>query len=165
MHHIKRSVRAGAALVGFVSCLVAAPQALADTRPLHLSVPEFQFTSGTCLNPSCSLTLATVVGSARSNVATGLGSFQATLITDSSPGGSCNIATESDAFVFDTGTIFVHSSHEDCATNGLRIDTTFQVTGGDGTFQGAIGSGREFSAVASGANSKVPVIYNGTISF
>ncbi|MGZ6636453.1 MAG: hypothetical protein ACXVII_26450 [Solirubrobacteraceae bacterium] len=125
----------------------------------------FQFTGGTCLNPSCSLTLTTVVGSARSNLATGLGSFQATLITDGSPGGSCNIATEADAFVFDTGTIFVHSSHEDCATNGLRIDTTFQVTGGNGAFQGATGSGREFSAVASGANSKVPVIYNGTISF
>jgi hypothetical protein len=125
----------------------------------------FQFTSGTCLNPSCTLTLNTVVGTARSNLANGLGSFQATLITDGSPGGTCNIATESDAFVFDEDTIFVHSSHEDCATNGLRIDTTFQVTGGSGAFQGATGDGREFSAAASGANSKVPVTYNGTINF
>jgi hypothetical protein len=144
---------------------VAVPPALADTRPLHLSIPEFQITGGECLNDSCTLTLVTVVGTARSNLDTGLGSFQATLITDFSPGGTCNIATESDAFVFDQGTILVHSHHEDCATNGLRIDTTFQVTGGTGAFQNATGSGQEFSAAASGANSKVPVTYNGTISF
>jgi hypothetical protein len=164
MHYIKRSVHGCAALVGLVSCLVLAPPALADTRSLHLSVPVAQFTSFTCLNDSCTLTLATVVGTATSNLDTGLGSFQATLITDFSPGGNCNIADESDAFVFDKGTIFVHSHHEDCATNGLRIDTTFQVTGGSGTFQGATGSGREFGAATPSANSKVPIIYNGTIS-
>jgi hypothetical protein len=51
-------------------------------------------------------------------------------------------------FGFDSGTISVHSHHEDCATHGLRIDTTFQVTGGTGAFQGASGGGREFSAAA-----------------
>jgi hypothetical protein len=79
---------------------------------------------------------------------------------DSSPGGSYNIVDESSAFIFDRGTVFVHSRHEDCATPGLRIvDTTFQVTGGTGAFQGATGSGREFSAAPSPA-----VLYNGTIS-
>jgi hypothetical protein len=104
---------------------------------------------------------ATLAGTATSNLATGVGSLQATLIIDLSPGGSCNIVTEDDAFIFDKGTVFVRSHHEDCATHGLRIvDTTFQVTGGTGAFQGATGSGREFSAAASPA-----VIFNGTISF
>jgi hypothetical protein len=89
-----------------------------------------------------------------------MGSYQATLIVDTSPGGSCNIVDESSAFIFDQGTILVDSHHEDCATHGLRIETTFQVTGGTGAFQGATGTGREFSAAASPA-----VIYNGTISF
>jgi hypothetical protein len=89
-----------------------------------------------------------------------VGSLQATLIVDFSPGGSCNIVDESDAFIFDRGTVLVHSHHEDCATHGLRIQTTFQVTGGTGAFQGATGTGREFSAAPSPA-----VIYNGTISF
>jgi hypothetical protein len=75
--------------------------------------------------------------------------------------GTCNIVTENATFSFANGTISVHSHHEDCATSGLRIDTTFQVTGGTGAFQGASGSGREFSAAAAAA----PVIYQGTISF
>jgi hypothetical protein len=54
-----------------------------------------------------------------------VGSLQATLIVDFSPGGSCNIVTEDSAFIFDEGTIVVHSDHEDCATHGLRIDPTF----------------------------------------
>ena len=66
-------------------------------------------------------------------------------------------------FTFDNGTISTYSNHEDCATNGLRIDTTFQVTGGTGAFTGAAGGGREFSAVNASAVS--PVIFNGTISF
>jgi hypothetical protein len=31
-------------------------------------------------------------------------------------GGNCNIADESNAFIFDKGTIFVDSHHDDCAT-------------------------------------------------
>jgi hypothetical protein len=88
------------------------------------------------------------------------GSHHADLTVDFSPGGSCNIVTEDAAFAFDNGTIFTHSHHEDCATTGLRIDTTFQVTGGTGAFQGATGGGREFSSV--GAPN---TIYQGTISF
>jgi hypothetical protein len=80
---------------------------------------------------------------------------------DFSPGGTCNIVDEPAEFTFDNGMIFTRSQHEDCATHGLRIDTTFQVTGGTGAFQGATGGGREFSAAADNA----AISYIGTISF
>ena len=101
------------------------------------------------------------VGDADSNLSTGTGSFQATATLDFSPGGTCNIVDEPAEFTFDNGMIFTHSQHEDCATPGLRIDTTFQVTGGTGAFQGATGGGREFSAAADNA----AISYIGTISF
>ncbi len=85
------------------------------------------------------------------------------MVVDFSPGGTCNIVDEPGAFIFDNGTIFTHSRHEDCATNGLRIDTTFRVIGGTGAFAGASGSGQELGAVNMSAAS--PVIFNGTISF
>jgi hypothetical protein len=103
----------------------------------------------------------TVVAKATSNLSTGTGSSQADLTVDFSPGGSCNIVDEPGVFTFDNGTISTHSHHEDCATNGLRIDMTFQVTGGTGAFAGASGGGHEFNAFPAPA----PVIYNGTISF
>jgi hypothetical protein len=113
-----------------------------------------------CVSDSCSLAQVTLAGKATSNLATGSGSFRATLIVDFSPGGSCNIVDESNSFSFTQGTIFAHSNHQDCATNGLRTDTTFQVTGGTGAFQGATGGGEEFSAAAS------PVVtWSGRISF
>src|SRR5262245_47237219 len=59
----------------------------------------------------------------------GKGSFHTDLLVDFSPGGSCNIVAESDVFAANNGAIFAQSHHEDCATFGLRIDTTFQVTG------------------------------------
>jgi hypothetical protein len=138
--------------------------ALAGTGagPLHLTAVKPQFTSFTCLNPpACSLASVTVVGMATSNLSTGVGSFQADLTVDFSPGGTCNIVDEPSVFTFDNGTISTHSHHEDCATQGLRIDTTFQVTGGTGAFAGASGGGQEFASAAAPA----PVIYNGTISF
>jgi hypothetical protein len=142
--------------------------ALADTgaRPLTLTSVQLQFTSFACLNPpSCSLAHVTVDGKGTSNLSTGAGSFHADLTVDSSPGGTCNIADESSTFTFDNGMIFVHSNHEDCATHGLRIDTTFQVTGGTGAFQGATGSGREFSSAGAPKGALTPAIYVGTISF
>jgi hypothetical protein len=151
-------------VIGAVAGGALSAPALADTgaRPLHLAVLKPQFTSFTCLNPpSCSLAQSTVVGKATSNLSTGPGSFQAILTIDFSPGGTCNIVDEPAVFTFDNGTILTHSHHEDCATNGLRIDTTFQVTGGTGAFAGASGGGHEFNAFPSPA----PVIYNGTISF
>jgi hypothetical protein len=106
---------------------------------------------------------STIVGDASSNLSTGPGSFNATITVDFSPGGNCNIVDEPGVFTFGNGTISTYSNHEDCATNGLRIDTTFQVKGGTGAFAGATGGGREFSAVNASAVS--PVIFNGTISF
>jgi hypothetical protein len=151
-------------VMGVVAGGIGAP-ALAGTatRQLHLAVKNLQFTSVTCLDDSCSLVQSVIVGDASSNLSTGEGSFQATILVDFSPGGTCNIVDEPGAFIFDNGTIFTHSHHEDCATHGLRIDTTFQVTGGTGAFAGATGGGREFSAVDASAAS--PVIFNGTISF
>jgi hypothetical protein len=137
--------------------------ALADAgaRPLTLTQVNPQFTSFTCLNDSCSLASVTVDAKGTSNLATGAGSYHADLTIDFSPGGTCNIVTEPATFSFDNGTISVHSHHEDCATTGLRVDTTFQVTGGTGAFEGATGGGREFSS----ASASAPVIYEGTISF
>jgi hypothetical protein len=160
MHHPRHSIRGLAAACALFPVLALAPPAAADTRPLHLGNPGTQFTSFTCLNDSCTLGQATLAGNATSNLATGLGSFHATLIVDFSPGGNCNIVDESTSFSFTQGTIFAHSHHEDCATHGLRLDTTFQITGGTGAFQSATGGGEEFSAAASPT-----VTWNGTISF
>jgi len=159
------------ALLSMLGGAVTASPALADTgtRQLHLAVTSLDFTSVTCVDPpnvppddpSCTVLRSVIVADASSNLSTGKGTFQATILVDLSPGGTCNIVEEPGAFIFDTGTIFTHSHHEDCAIHGLRIDTTFQVTAGTGAFQGATGSGREFSA----ASNPAPVIYQGTISF
>jgi hypothetical protein len=106
---------------------------------------------------------STIVADASSNLSTGKGIFQATILVDLTPGGTCNIVDEPGAFIFDNGTIFTHSHHEDCAIHGLRIDTTFKVTGGTGDFAGATGGGREFGAASN--SSATPVIFNGTITF
>jgi hypothetical protein len=141
--------------------------ALADAgaRPLTLTSVRLQFTSFACLNDSCSLAHVTVDGKGTSNLSTGAGSFHADLTVDFSPGGTCNIVDESSTFTFGNGMIFVHSYHEDCATTGLRIDTTFQVTGGTEAFRGVTGSGREFSSAGAPKGALTPAIYVGTISF
>jgi hypothetical protein len=134
--------------------------AAAGARPLNLTASDLQFSSFTCLNDSCSLASVKVDAKSTSNLSTGTGSFHSDGILDFSPGGTCNILDETDAFAFDKGTIFVHSHHEDCATHGLRVDTTFEVTGGAGAFEGASGGGREFAS----ANAST-VIFEGTISY
>jgi hypothetical protein len=170
MKRIRRLLRAvviPSVIMGtMVSGALGAP-ASADARPLNLTAVRPQFRSFSCLEGSndwCSLASATLAGKGTSNLSTGAGSYHADLIIDFSPGGTCNIVTENDAFSFDNGTILVHSHHEDCATHGLRIDTTFQVTGGTGAFEGASGSGREFREFSS-VSTSTPVIYQGTISF
>jgi hypothetical protein len=152
----------GALGIALVSCLLSAAAATGDTqaRSLELNAIKLQFTSFRCLNGSCSLALVTDAGKATSNLGTGAGSTEGTLNIDFSPGGSCNIVDETRTFSFAEGTVLVHSHHEDCATHGLRVDTTFDVTDGTGAFQGATGSGREFSAAA-----QPGFEYIGTISF
>jgi hypothetical protein len=146
-------------------CWVFAPRpahADAGASELHIAVTDLQFTSITCLNsPACSLYRSVVAGDASSNLSMGNGSYQATLLVDFSPGGTCNIVDDSGASTFGNGTIFTHSYHEDCATHGLRIDTTFQVTGGTGAFAGASGGGREWSSTGAAS----PVFFQGKISF
>jgi len=155
------------ALLSMLGGVATAAPALADTgsRPLLLTSVKPQFTSFTCLNASCTVGEATVVSKATSNLSTGTGSYQADLIVDflgqPAPGGNCNIVDEHTVFTFGNGTILIHSHHEDCALHGLRIDTTFDVTGGTGAFAGASGGGREFAAAANPS----PVIYSGTITF
>jgi hypothetical protein len=122
---------------------------------------NLQFTSFTCLNQSCSLALVTIVAEARSNLSTGVGSLQANLTIDFSPGGTSNIVDEPAVFTIDNGTISTYS-----APRGLRNTRSahrhdLPVTGGTGAFAGASGGGREFAAAAGPA----PVIFNGTISF
>ena len=130
------------ALGGLLSMLggaVTASPALAGTgaRPLNLAAVQLQFTLFECLNDTCSLAHVTVDGKGTSNLSAGAGSYHADLTVDFSPGGTCNISDESATFTFDNGMIFVGSHHEDCATHGLRIDTTFQVTGGTGALASA----------------------------
>ena len=157
------------ALLSMLGGVATASPALAGmgTSQLHLAATSLNFTSFTCLNDPCTLGESTAVADASSNLSTGPGSFQVDLMLDflGQPAfsGPCNIVDEHDVFTFANGTILIHSHHEDCATVGLRIDTTFQVTGGTGDFKGATGGGHEFSAVS---NSPVsPVIFNGTITF
>ena len=152
------------------SALSAPAQADAVTRQLLLKISNIQFGSFTCLigslDTSCLLASVPVVAPATSNLSVGTGTFQSTITIDFTPGGTCNIVDEPGVFIFDNGMIFTHSHHEDCNIHGLRIDTTFQVTGGAGAFSGATGSGREFGAVSGSAQSAHnPVIWVGSISF
>ena len=161
------------ALLSMLGGAVTASPALAgtETRQLHLAVTNLDFTHVECVDPpgvdpsdpSCVVIRSTIVGDASSNLSTGKGVFRATILVDLTPGGTCNIVDEPGAFIFDNGTIYTHSHHEDCAVHGLRIDTTFEVTGGTGDFTGATGGGREFGAVNHSA--VAPVIFNGTITF
>ena len=162
-----RRIAVSAALSAMLSLLAASP-ALAGTttRKIHLAAASMSLTSFTCLNDTCSLGEATFVANAQSNLG-GQGSLSTTLFVDflgqPAPGGNCNVVDEHDVFTFANGTIRIHSHHEDCATNGLRIDTTFEVTGGTGDFAGATGSGREFGAV--NPSPVAILIFNGTITF
>src|SRR5689334_22740519 len=71
------------ALLSMLGGVATASQALAGTgtRQLQLAMTNMDFTSFTCLNDSCSLGEATIVGDASSNVG-GKGSLQGTLTVD-----------------------------------------------------------------------------------
>ena len=159
------------ALLSMLGGVATASPALAGTgtRQLHLAVTNLDFTSVVCVDPpgvnpddpSCKMLQSTFVADASSNLSTGQGSVQATILVDLTPGGTCNIVDEPVLFIFDNGTISTHSHHEDCAIHGLRIDTTFQVTGGTGAFAGATGGGREWGSTGAAS----PVFFQGTITF
>jgi hypothetical protein len=161
MHLDSRFRRRSVAAFALVACLVVAPAALAKSEPFHVSVTGYEFTDFTCLNDSCSLASVTVTGKATGNLATGTGTYQAAVVLDFSPGGTCNIADESIVFSFADGTVLAHSHHEDCAIHGLRVDAPFEITGGTGDFAGATGGGREHTSAAA----PPAIIYDGTISF
>jgi hypothetical protein len=145
------------------------PGCWATARPSRLPIPQARpdwaaGSSVVCVDPSdpsCKMIQSTIVADASSNLSTGKGTFQATILVDLTPGGTCNIVDEPGAFIFDNGTIFTHSNHEDCAIHGLRIDTTFQVTGGTGAFDGATGGGREWASTGAAS----PVFFQGKITF
>lgn len=141
-----------------LTLVVALPGAAsAAPRGFHLTLPEWEFTSGTCLQPgpddSCVVAALEADGTVAGTL--GTGSYHADLVVDFSPGGTCNIVDESDTFAFPQGTLFVHSFHEDCRVHGNRIFTDFAVVGGTGAYAGASGSGLEFG------NGGAPITYNG----
>jgi hypothetical protein len=161
MQHIRQLALSGALAFALLPSLSAGPAvADAQARSLELSLTGLQFTSFTCLNDPCTLAHVTTTANATSNLATGPGTADGDLIIDFSPGGSCNIVDESVTFAFAADDIFEHSHHEDCATHGLRIDTTFEITGGTGAFHGATGNGRE----QGGASGPAALNYIGTIN-
>jgi hypothetical protein len=146
--------------------LLLAPTAAAqEGTPLHITTTKITFTSFSCTDPvNPFLCDVTATAGVHSNLSTTPGTVDWTLVIDFSPGfdAPCNVVDETAVFTFETGTITVHSHHQDCPGNirpGPRVDTDFQVTGGTGAFAGATGSGTERSAKAEPA----PVVFNGTI--
>jgi hypothetical protein len=129
----------------------------AAPRGFHLTLPAWDFTSGTCLQPGPDDSCVVAAVQADGTVAgtQGTGAYHADLVVDSSPGGTCNIVDESDTFAFPQGILFVHSHHEDCRIHGNRIFTDFAVVGGTGAYAGASGSGLEFG------NGGAPITFNG----
>lgn len=138
---------------------LAGPASAAQVHGLHLTVPTFEFTGGVCVDTRCDVTAD---GTATSQL-TGTGSMHYSLIVDFFDGfdAPCNHVDETGTYTFADGTITITSSHTDCWIVGLRIFTTFAVTGGTGRYVGATGRGVELA----GAGVQPPISYNGTISF
>jgi hypothetical protein len=158
---LTRALTVAAALL-----LLLAPAAAAQARtPLHITTSEITFTSFSCTDPvNPFLCDVTATAGVHSNLSTTPGTVDWTLVVDFSPGfdAPCNVVDETAVFTFETGTITVHSYHQDCPGNirpGPRIDSDFQVTGGTGAFAGATGSGTE----RGGSGGPSPIVYNGTI--
>jgi hypothetical protein len=153
-----------ASLALAASLLVPLPALAGQAKNLHLGVTHIQFTSFEC-RPDVDPCVAdvTVDAKATSNLSTGAGTAHFDLVVDFFNGfdDPCNFVDETDTFAFAEGTITVESHHMDCALHGLRIDTTFEVTGGTGLFSGASGAGQEFASAAELS----AIIYNGTISY
>ncbi|HEY7968347.1 MAG TPA: hypothetical protein VID95_00040 [Candidatus Limnocylindrales bacterium] len=137
--------------------LTAPDPVSAAGRGFHLTLPDWAFTSGTCIQPGPDDTCVVAAVQADGTVAgtLGTGAYHADLVVDFSAGGTCNTVDESDTFAFAQGTLFVHSLHQDCRVHGNRIFTDFAIVGGTGVYAGAAGSGLEFG------NSGAPITYNG----
>jgi hypothetical protein len=159
--HRGRLLTRGLAVAAALLLLLAPAAAAREGTPLHIATAEITFTSFSCTDPvNPFLCDVTATGKARSNLSTTPGTVDWTLVVDSSPGFDtpCNVVDETAVFTFETGTITVHSHHQDCPATirpGPRIVTDFQVTGGTGAFAGATGSGVE--------RGQSTIVYNGTI--
>jgi hypothetical protein len=160
--HRGRIFTRGLAVAAALLLLLAPAAAAQEERPLHITVsPKAEFTSFSCTDPvNPFLCDVTATGEVHSNLSTTPGTVDYTLIVDFSPGfdAPCNVVDETAEFTFETGTITVHSHHQDCPATirlGPRIVTDFQVTGGTGAFAGATGSGVE--------HGQSTIIYNGRI--
>jgi hypothetical protein len=156
-----RMLTRGLTVAAALLLLLAPAAAAQEARPLHINTTEVTFTSFSCTDPvNPFLCVTTATGEVRSNLSTTPGTVDYTLIIDWSPGfdAPCNVVDETAVFTFETGTITVHSHHQDCPATirpGPRIVTDFQVTGGTGAFAGATGSGTERGGTS--------ITYNGTI--
>jgi hypothetical protein len=132
--------------------------------PLHINTTEITFTSFSCTDPvNPFLCDVTATGEVRSNLSMTPGTVDYTLVVDFSPGfdAPCNVVDETAVFAFETGTITVHSHHQDCPATirpGPRIVTDFQVTRHRRLCWG-YGQRRRARRGADPA----PIIYNGTI--
>jgi hypothetical protein len=160
--HRGRILTQGLTVAAALLLLLAPAAATQEARPFHITVsPKQTFTSFSCTDPGNPfLCDVTATGELRSNLSTTPGTVDYTLVIDFSPGfdAPCNVVDETALFTFETGTITVHSHHQDCPATirpGPRIVTDFQVTGGTGAFAGATGSGTE--------HGQSTIIYNGTI--
>jgi len=155
---MKRRLATAATVAVMAGILQTGAVAASNGRGFHLDLPSWGFTGGVCLafdgDGDCTLAVVTADGVVAGTI-DGTGAYHADLVVDFSPGGDCNIVDETDSFAFASGTVFVHSHHEDCRIHGNRIDTDFTITGGTGAYAGASGGGKELG------NGGAPIRYNG----
>jgi hypothetical protein len=139
---------------------------------LHITwSPKVDFGEFSCTEDNL-LCTATLTADVRSNLSTraGIGINSFTLMAINGSFDPCNRAIDRLVFVFPAGELWVYSDHIDCPAwirpflpgddPGPRIDTTFQITGGTGAFEGATGGGTEH-----GYNPRdgAAIVFNGTI--
>lgn len=147
------------------SLLLVGPALAGDLRGFRLTLTTWDFTGFTCLTAaadgSCMLALVTTDGMAESNIA-GIGTYHGDLLVDWSVGSDCNVIDETNRFGFAAGSIYIHSIHQDCPSNGLYIRARFSITGGTGAYLGTSGSGLEFGTARSRG---ALLTYNGQIVY